>query len=327
MKVLYNQSTDPAFNLALEEYILTQTQQDMILLWRNAPAVIIGINQNAWEEINFDFVKEKDITIIRRQSGGGAVFHDLGNINFTVIHPLGEEDFNNYQKFTQPIIDFLASLGVESELRGRNDLLIDGMKFSGNAQAVRGNRIMHHGTLLFSADFSHLSGALNPSEAKIQSKGIKSVRSRVTNIADHLPTPMRVEEFLTQLYDFYQHAGAEGGLAEYTLTAADLAEVENLVKEKYGTWKWNIGKSPSFAYKNSLRFSFGTVEVQLNTREGVIQDIKIFGDFFGTKDITEVEQALVGAPPTKEGIRKALEGVSLNGYVSGLTLEDFILLF
>jgi len=323
MYLLYNDSHDPAFNLALEEYALTKMNVDIIMLWRNAPAVIIGQNQNAIAEMDLDYIRENDIKVIRRQSGGGAVFHDLGNINFTVIHAAGEGDFNNYGKFTAPICEFLNTLGVEAYLHGRNDLLIDGLKFSGNAQAVRVGRIMHHGTLLFNADVTALAKSLRPNPAKIQSKGIASVKSRITNIASHLPEAMTVEGFLDKLYAFFR---GQEGIEEYSLTDADRAATNELVRVKYGTWEWNIGNSPPYQYNKSEYFPFGSVEVSLNAKNSVIDEIAIRGDFFGVQDISGLEGLLCGLPHEKAAIEKALAGVNLSDYISGMQPEQLLML-
>lgn len=325
MELVINRSTDPAFNLALEEYALTRMEREMILLWRNAAAVIIGRNQNAVEEMDMDYIREHGITVIRRQSGGGAVFHDLGNINYTVIHKMGEDDFSNYRKFTAPICAFLQTLGVDAQLSGRNDLTIDGMKFSGNAQAVKNGRIMHHGTILFSADVAHLAGALRPRPAKIESKGVKSVRSRVTNVAGHLPAPMAVEEFFDRLADYFRRNTQ--GLGEYELTGQDIAAVGALVEEKYGTWEWNFGRSPAYNFEKSARFPFGIVDMRLQVRDGAIENAAIFGDFFGVQDKAALERRLRGVRHDRAAILAAVQGVDLQQYIHGITREQFLDLF
>ena len=322
MILIYNPSHDAAYNLAFEEYALTAMQQDIIMLWRNENAIIVGKNQNALEEIDMEYVREKDITVIRRQSGGGAVFHDLGNINFTVIHALGENDFHDYRKFTDPVIAFLKTLGVAAELSGRNDLLIDGMKFSGNAQAVKKGRIMHHGTLLFSADFTRLAACLQPHPAKFTSKGIKSVRSRVTNISDHLPVSMTVEAFLAQLYAYYLAHTPE--LEPYAISPQDDQCVRTLVAEKYGLWSWNFGQSPTYDYQNAIAFPCGVVDLRIRAEAGIIRDATIYGDFFGMKDKAGLEQQLVGVCHEKECVRAALAGVDLSQYIAGMTADDFL---
>jgi lipoate-protein ligase A len=319
-RLIINRDLRPAFNLALEEYALTGMDADVIILWRNSAAVIIGSNQNALEEIDADYVKANGITVVRRQSGGGAVFHDLGNVNFTVIHGLGGDDFNNYRKFTEPIIGYLAELGVKAEFEGRNDLAIDGMKFCGNAQAVKQNRIMHHGCILYSADFGHLAGALRPSKAKIESKGIKSVRKRVTNIADHMPSPIPVEGFFDGLAGYFERHVP--GIAPYALTDGDIAAAERLAREKYSTWEWNFGRSPAYNMERERRCASGTVSVKLFVERGVIKEIHIFGDFFGLIDKSGLESALRGARHEALDIARALEGVDVGSYISGMTAAE-----
>ncbi len=325
MYIIYNESTNPAFNLALEEYLLTRQAGEFILLWRNARAVIIGRNQNALEEVDLDYARAHNISVNRRISGGGAVFHDLGNINYTVIKDQGKDDFGGYAEFTGPVIAFLKELGVEAKLSGRNDLTVDGMKISGNAQASKNGRIMHHGTLLYNVDVGDLAGVLRPNQAKISSKGIKSVRSRVTNLVDHLPEKMDTLEFLQRLWDFYLRSRPD--VEERRLTPEEIAAVNQLVEEKYGTWEWNFGRSPAYNLQKDQRFDFGLVDVRLSVAGGVIQEVKIYGDFFGMEEITELEQRLTGIPHRREAIAEALAGVDLGRYIHGISQEQFLLLF
>ncbi|MDR3552861.1 MAG: lipoate--protein ligase [Clostridia bacterium] len=322
MMLILNDRTDAYFNLALEEYLLTHFDDNCIALWRNGPSVIVGKNQNTLEEINRAFVEEHDIRVVRRLTGGGAVFHDEGNINFTYIEACGAGRFNDYAHFTRDIIGFLKTFGVEAALSGRNDLTVDGKKFSGNAQCIRCGKILHHGTLLFSADLTDLVGALNANPLKMESKGIKSVSSRVANLADHLGVKMdavefksRLEQYLLSVYD---------DLHAHELTPEDIAAVEALVREKYGTWAWNFGASPEYNYKNAARFEGGIVEVRLRVAGGVIRSADISGDFFGARDIGEVVKALVGVRHEHEQIESALEGFDLGEYLSGVTRAEFI---
>lgn len=325
MNLIINTSTDPAFNLALEEYLLAATCLDVVMLWRNERSVIIGKNQNAFEEIDLDFVKERGIKVIRRQSGGGAVFHDLGNINFTIIQARGGDDFSNFARFTAPIVGFLRGLGVTAELHGRNDLVIDGMKFSGNAQAVKGGRIMHHGTILFNADLEGLAGALRPNPAKIESKGIKSVRSRVTNVAAHLKAPMGAEEFFNRLCGYFKE-NAEG-MPERALTDADRKAVGVLVDEKYSKWEYNFGSSPDYSYRKSAKFESCFIDLRMFAERGEIKEIRIFGDFFGELDICGLEGALLGSRHDKAALRAIIHNMPIRQYIHGITEEDFLSLF
>ena len=322
MLLIYNTSTKPSFNLALEEYVLTRMDQEAVILWRNSQAVIVGNNQNTVEEVDLNYVREHAIAVIRRLSGGGAVFHDLGNINYTLILKMQERDFGGYEKFTAPICAYLKTLGVDAYLEGRNDLLVAGRKFSGNAQAVRKNRLMHHGCVLFSADFDELSKALQPKAEKIESKAIKSVRKRVTNLLYHLPSPMTAEEFLAGLADYFR-TRAEG-MVDYVLTAEDLAAVNKLTAEKYATWEWNFGASPAYNWQNSKRYPFGIVDARLDVRRGVIEDIHIFGDFFGVLDKQALEDRLRGVRHEREAVAAALRGVNLAQYIYGISLEELL---
>ena len=321
MLLISHDCTDPAWNLALDEYLLTHFTEEVLSLWRNGPSVIVGRNQNALEEIDQDFVRARGIAVVRRLTGGGAVFHDLGNVNYTLVQPYQEGDFNNYAKFTRPIVDFLAELGVRAELSGRNDLLVEGRKCSGNAQAVRGGRILHHGTLLFSADLSQLAGALRPRDIKLQSKGVKSVSSRVTNLAGHLPEPMRVEAFLDRLRAWFL---ARPGVRPYQLTAEDRAAVDALRAAKYGAWAWNFGASPRYTWARAAKYPFGLVDVRLRVEGGVIQEAVLYGDYFGRRDSGELAAALAGLPHRREAVGEPLRALPLGDYIAGMEPEELL---
>lgn len=322
MLYVVNHSTYPYFNLALEEYLLKNFTEDCFLLWRNAPAIIVGKNQNTLAEINLDYVKEHQIPVVRRLSGGGAVFHDLGNLNFTFIMQDQDRIEDNFRKYTQPIIDTLATLGVKAEFSGRNDITIDGKKFSGNAQCYYQGKVLHHGTLLFTANVADLSSALKVSAAKLESKGVKSVVSRVTNISEHLQTPLTITEFQDLIArQVLKQYGAE---VFYELTETDLAQVNQLVQGKYSTWDWNFGHSPSYSYSNGRRLAGGTVEFHLDVKKGVIQEAKIYGDFFGKRDVQEIEQALVGVRHQEDEVRQALAQFEISSYFANITLDDLM---
>lgn len=316
MLTIYNKSTNPHFNLALEEHLLLGQGEDVFMLWRNSPAVIVGRNQNTLAEINYDFVRENNIAVVRRLTGGGAVFHDLGNVNYTFITAASESGFNNYAAFCRPVIDALAGLGVKAELSGRNDLLIDGRKFSGNAQCSMSGRMLHHGTLMFDADVSYMQGALNVSEMKISSKGIKSVRSRVTNIASHLPQSMSVEQFIDSLL-----AEISGGEL-YELSAQDIASTQKLADEKYSLWEWNFGGSRQYAVSKQTRLPQGCFDVRLDVENGAISAIRIYGDYFAKKDITELEKSLIGVSYRPDCLIARL--AQADDYIPGVSPQDML---
>lgn len=317
MYYIYNDSLNPYFNLALEEYLLKHTNLDIFMLWRNHNTIVVGKSQNTAAEINADYVSANNISVVRRSTGGGAVYHDMGNLNFTFIISESWEWFSNFEKFTKPVINALKTMGVNAEASGRNDILVDGCKISGNAQTVFKDRIMHHGTLLYSADISKIVGALNVNEAKINSKGIKSIRSRVTNIIDHCDEKFDVLEFKDRLAQSF-------GLEEYKLTEQDIVVTQKLADEKYSTWEWNYGYSPKYTFSNCLRFDGGTMEVYLQIDQGIISDARLFGDFFGTGNVADVENALKGVRHNNDDIKKALEEFDLNKYFLNITLENFL---
>jgi lipoate-protein ligase A len=322
MLFIRNDFTNPYFNQAVEEYFLKNTQEDCFILWRNEPCIFIGKNQNAMSEINIDFVKQNHIKVVRRYSGGGAVFHDLGNINFTFLTTRDKNDCIDFKKFTTPIIKALKELNINAEFSGRNDITIDGKKFSGNAQYYWKDRVLHHGTMLFSGNLTDLSAALNPKPVKFENKGVKSVASRVTNIKEHLRIPMTVLEFR----DFLQsHFMKINGIEKtYQMSEEEIRAIQKLVDEKYTTWEWIFGSAPKYSFNNSKRFVGGTVEFSMEVEKGVIKGLKIYGDFFGMKDVAELEAALVGVKHSEESIREALADISIDSYLANVTLEDLL---
>lgn len=307
--------TDPYFNLASEEYLLKHRKEYFIYLWINAPAVIVGVNQNTVQEVNLDYTTSHGIKVVRRQTGGGAVYHDLNNLCYTVIAPY-DENVDAYRKFTAPVIGYLNSLGVKAEFSGRNDIVVGGKKISGNAQTVSGGRIMHHGTLLFDTDMTALTYALKPNKLKTESKGIKSVRARVTNIKQYLPD-MTVEEFKNGLKEYFKKT-----CEEYVLTENDIAEINKLVRDKYSLYEWNIGRSPKGKNLFEYKFPFGVLSFSFDTVEGKIQNADISGDFFSVGDIKEFASTLDGVKFTKNDVAAAFQPIS--GYIKGANADEII---
>lgn len=321
MLLINNTNTNAYFNLAMEEYFLKNTNEDIFLLWQNENSIIVGKNQNTLSEINYDYVKENNIKVVRRLSGGGAVFHDLGNINFTFIS-CNDNSFSDFKKFTMPIVEALKELNVHAEFSGRNDLLIDGQKFSGNAQYNYKNKVMHHGTLLFSSEINDLSNALKVKPSKFQGKSVKSVKSRVTNISSHLDKKMTVLEFKDYLMDFINKRDENSHF--YELNDKDIESINKLVEEKYSTWEWNFGYSPKYSLYNELKYPGGNVEFSLDVHDGLIKDIKFFGDFFGKEDISFIENKLRNVKHNEYSIKSALEDVDINNYFLNCNIDILV---
>lgn len=315
---------DPRINLAIEEYLIKSVapKEEILMFYINKPSIIVGRNQNTIQEINVDYVQEHDIIVVRRLSGGGAVYHDLGNLNFSFIAPNSPGNFHNFRKFTQPVIKVLMKMGVPAELSGRNDILADGKKISGNAQYVSGPRMVSHGTLLWNTDLSVVGDALRVKQAKIESKGIKSVRSRVANITEYLPeNPPDIMTFRQMIIDGVHN---ENPLEEYVLTDTDWENIHQLSKERYQTWEWNFGRSPAFNIQKTQRFPFGQIDARIEVQQGEIKHIKLFGDFLGLRDVSDVESRLSGVRYDKSHLQAALEGIELKDYLGGLATQEFV---
>lgn len=325
MKYLVNNSNDPRYNLAFEEYCFKHLdlKEDYVILWINGPAIIIGKNQNTIEEINQDFVKERGIKVVRRITGGGAVYHDLGNLNFSIISKSTGPEKIDFKKYNIPIVKSLEKLGIKCELSGRNDITLDGKKFSGIAQSVWKQRVLNHGTILFDAELDVLSKALQVKQDKIESKGVKSVRSRVTNIKPYLKEDMDIYQFRDILLkSIFEMEGQEP--VEHKLSQEDLDNIQKLFEEKYSTWEWNYGESPKAQYKNYKRFDFGSIDIRFNVINGLIRDMKIYGDFFGTEDVDLLTSKLNGVRYDKDEVRKAIENEPLEKYFGNITKEEFV---
>lgn len=324
MLCIYNPFTRPQFNLAAEEYFLKNFQDEVFMLWRNEPAIIVGKHQNTLAEINVDYVKANNIHVVRRLTGGGAVFHDLGNINFTFIMNTAGDHTSaiDFRKYTLPILEVLQKLGIDARFEGRNDLTIEGKKFSGNAEHVHRNRILHHGTLLFSAKLPDLSAALNVDPMKFDDKAVKSVRSRVTNISEHLHQPLTVLEFKDRIMHHIMEMYADS--QSYELSATDVEQINLLARDRYETWEWNFGQSPEYNLRKVIRTSGGQVEFDLLVTKGRIEKVKIFGDFFGKADVDEIEKALTGLMHHEEAIRACLAGFSINDYFNNITVDELL---
>jgi lipoate-protein ligase A len=316
--------TNPHLNLALEEYVVRNFsfENDYLLFYINEPSIIIGRNQNTLEEINHEYVEAKGIHVVRRISGGGAVYHDFGNLNFSFITDHDIKSLNNFKKVTAPIVKVLNNLGVPAEMKGRNDVVVNDRKISGNAQFSTGKRMVSHGTLLLDTDLGEVSKALTVKMSKIQSKGHKSVRTRVANISEFLEHPIDIVQFrafiLQGLYE------GKDGIETYRLTEAEWKGVHLLKEEKYDTWNWNYGNSPKFNIQRERRFDGGTIDLRINVEKGHITHFTIYGDFFGMQPVQDLETRLIGVKYDKESIENVLALVEVADYIGPIPKADFI---
>ncbi|MEH7128491.1 lipoate--protein ligase [Neobacillus drentensis] len=316
--------TDPQINLAIEEYALKNLDinETYLLFYINEPSIIIGKNQNTIEEINTEYVESNGVKVVRRLSGGGAVYHDLGNLNFSFITKDDGESFHNFRKFTEPVVTALKKLGVNAELSGRNDIEVGGRKISGNAQFSTKGRMFSHGTLMLNSEIDNVVSALKVKKDKIESKGIKSVRSRVANISEFLTEKLDISEFRSLLLkNIFE---GQEGILEYVLTEEDWEKIHQLSKERYQNWEWNYGRSPKFNLQHSHRFPVGSIDVRLEVNKGVIENCKIYGDFFGVGEVSEIEDKLIGARYEKNEIEKTLADIDTTHYFGNVAKDEFL---
>ncbi len=276
MQLLKSITGNAAFNLALEEHLLHTGQGDYILLSCSNPAVVVGKHQNALAEANIPWVTQRSIPVIRRISGGGTVFHGPGNVNFSVIRQVEQGRQIDFVHHTLPIIWFLEELGVPARFSGKNDIRVDGAKISGNAAHVYKRRVLHHGTLLYDADLDMLRASINVNTGKYTDKSIQSVRSRVANVSAFLDTPPSFAQFVDMLASALSNY--YGGTVLQSLPGDEVAEVQTLVAEKYNRWEWNFGYSPPYAFTGCTQLGAGALCVQLNVRNGVIENVRLSGD-------------------------------------------------
>ena len=320
-KYLETGSTSPFYNLAFEEYVLAnRTSGDYLLLWQNDNTIVVGKNQNAEAEINRAFVEQHHINVVRRTTGGGAVYHDMGNLNYSFITDVGDAEQLAMQRFTTPVVKVLRDLGLDAEASGRNDILVSGKKVSGTAQRMLQGRILHHGTLLFDANPGMVAGALNVDTQKFQSKSAKSVRSRIGNIREFLKTDMEMQEF----WDYLKKALTGDGFITDTLSPDELCAVAELERTKYSTWEWNFGRSPNYNMTNKRYFEGGCVEPRVFVEKGLITDITFYGDFLAVKPLDELTQALKGCPMRADAVGAILDRFSMTELFGGIKREEIL---
>lgn len=316
--------TDAHLNLALEEHILRNRMgaDDLLLFYVNAPAIIIGRNQNTVEEINSDVVAERGIRVVRRVSGGGAVYHDLGNLNFSFMTRDVHGRFNRYDRFNGPVVEVLRELSVPAEIGGRNDIIAGGRKISGNAQFATPDRMLSHGTLLLDSNLDDVTAALRPRPGKVESKGVKSIRSRVANISEFLSSPITVDELRLRILEKIFGTRDPAAIPTLALDDTDRDAIRELWGRKYGTASWNYGENPASNVQRAARFAGGEIDVRLNVTEGRIASIRIFGDFMGRRDVAELETRLGGVLYERAAVMQALADLDVGEFFSGITADE-----
>lgn len=334
LKYLTSDSKDIRYNLALETYLMEHADlsEPILYFYINSPCIILGRYQNAYEEINQQYVQDHNIIITRRTSGGGAVFDDLGNVSFSFITKDDGDSVGNFGRFTEPVLEALHKMGATgAQLSGRNDLQIDGKKFSGNAMHAQDGRLFAHGTLMYDVDLTQIEHALNVPQDKIASKGIKSVHSRVTNLKPYFE-PQFQQLTIQQFRD---------ALAQQILALADLKQakrylidettrhgVQALLDQYYHNWDWVYGKSPAFELQHRAHFDAGTVDYRLNVENGKIAQIKIYGDFFGQGPIHDVEKQLIGVRFERQAIKAIFDEINVSFYfgkISAIKLVNLLI--
>lgn len=321
---------DAHVNQALASYIVNHLRLDEPIwyFFVNSPAVIIGKNQSAMAEVNRPYMEEAGIHLVRRTSGGGAVYHDFGNLNYGYMADDDGKSFRNYERFTTPILEALHGLGVaDAQLSGRNDLLIGEKKFSGTSMYAVDGRFMMGGTLMLDVDQGEVAKVLKPNRKKLASKGVKSVQSRVTNIRPHMDAEhqgMTMEQFKEYLILRIFQVEQMEDVKTYTLTEQDWQHVDRLVAEQFGNWEWNFGHSPRFEYNRDQHFSIGTVEFSLSIQNGRIEQCKIYGDFFATGDIRDVEACLTGTRLEQGDLMEVFQSLDLPHYFGDVTEEELV---
>lgn len=325
-------TNDIRTNLATEQYLMNSDKITLpfMLFYIENPCIIVGRNQNTMEEINDEYCRNHNITVTRRLSGGGAMYQDLGNLCFSFIVPANDQRFGDFKDLVKPIVDALHEMGAtQVEVTGRNDIVIEGKKFSGNAMYTRNGRTFSHGTLMFDVNTDAVADALKVPKDKIESKGIKSVRARVTNIKKYLKPEyqnLNTFEFRDELIKKIWNVDTieEAQKFEYHLTKSDEEEIKKIQDKTYNNWDWVYGQSPKFTVQKRKHFTGGTIDARFDVEDGHVKNVKIYGDFFGIKNVEDVEKALIGKEYNADVLKETLENINLNNYFHGIPAEDII---
>jgi lipoate---protein ligase len=309
MLCIDQKDTNPYFNIAAEEYLLKNFRDNIFMLYVNEPSLIIGKHQNTLAEIDYQLAKDKGISVVRRLSGGGAVYHDLGNLNFTIIKNGAEGKLVDFKGFTQPIVSLLAKLNVKAEFTGHNSLYVDGKKISGNAEHIFKKRVIHHGTLLFSTNLQMLSNLLYVNTNRYTDKAVKSVRANTTNLKEYLPESYTIIEFKEFIFNYFLQNFENS--TSYEFSQDDRKEVNALVRKKYGTWDWNFGYSPTYGFKREIELGGFKLEMSVLIDKGFFKTINFSGDAMADSTIEGISANLIGVRHNENEVENALKVLGL----------------
>lgn len=322
MRCILSTYHEPHFNLAAEEILLKERQDDYFLLYRNKPSVVVGKHQNALAEINLEHLRDHGLQVARRISGGGTVYHDLGNLNFSFITSGEEGTLVDYKKHTAPVIDALGTLGLRVRLGSRNELLLGKYKISGTASHVYKRRALHHGTLLFNTNLSRLEGALRIREGSYQDRAVRSVPSKVTNLAGHLNQPLSVEAFeLAIMKGVMAHLGKA---RQVDFSSKDMKEITSRIESKFQTWEWNYGYSPRYEFEREISLKSGTLALHVKVEKGIIREASFLGEGMEKGQAQGLAQVLVGTIHDPETLRQRISGIQVEAYIAGLDNEQLL---
>jgi lipoate-protein ligase A len=325
MLCIRNDITDPYFNIAAEEYFLLESDREYFLLYTNEPSVIIGKHQNAYAEINYDFIRENNIKVVRRISGGGAVWHDQGNLNFSFIRNGREGELVNFRRHMQPVLDFLTKLGLKAGFEGKNSIVVNGYKISGNAEHVFKNRILHHGTLLFNTNLTNLAEALQVDSQKYFDRAVKSVRSNTTNIADQLNIKMNINEFGNKFFQFI--VAGDPGSKIICMENFDNQKIKLLADNKYSKWEWNFGYSPPYKLDRMADISGFDLGIFMQVEKAHIIKITISGNLLEPSLRKKLESALTGRKHEESTIIGILKNDEFSGVYDRIDPQKWIKVF
>lgn len=323
MKYIISKSQEAKYNLALEEFLLKNKDEDFFILYKNTDSIIVGKHQNTLAEINFELLKELKIPVVRRLSGGGTVFHDLGNLNYSIIIEKEDRNLVDFKKYSKPIIEVLQKLNVDAKFEGKSDLTIKGMKFSGNACHIYRNKVMQHGTLLFNSNLSRLNSLLKTNPLKFKDNGVRSIRSKVTNISDHINSEIDIDLFAKKIME--KIAQDNSAYSEFIISKEDNIEIENLVKEKYDTWDWNYAYSPKYKLEKILKTKTGKyIETFVNIKKGIISEIEIFIQEIPKEKLQEICDSLIGTKHKKEITYIILKNHDIEKISDSIKIDDLL---